>query len=208
MTGILNMLLGSAVRVFTPVTHTYSTAGTFTETIPSGSAHVEIECWGDTGAGGNSIGVDPTEAGGGGGGSGGYTHSSYPLVFANWGQTLAATIGAGGQTTNASGTGSSVSTGSFAITTMSSGGGGGGFTASSSSSPGAGGVGGSASGGNLANTSGNGGASGQGPPNETGGAGGAGISGVNGTGNPGGNGGGINGVRQLGKAGLAIFRYT
>jgi hypothetical protein len=180
---------GLTVAPFGGQTDTFSTAGTFTETIPSGSSQVVMEVWGGSGSGGG--GTYPTKpyTSGGGGGSGGYNKTTVSLSSADWGKTITATIGAPG-------TASTLTSGTKAITTMTSNtgaGGGGGVVGT----PGAGGAAGSASGG-ATHSSGNAGV--------TGGAGGAGIVGTNGTGNGGGAGNIMSGV--AGSNGLAVLKYT
>lgn len=192
---------------FTPVTHTYNTAGSYTETIPTGASQVVIEVWGGSGAGGAGFGPVCTGYTGGGGASGSYSRSTYSLNSGNYGQTIAVAVGAAGLGASGSngsnGGASSASSGSFPMTTMSSPGGGGGGKAVSGLDGAAGVAGGTASGGNVANSNGTGGFPGAGN-----GTGGAGIAGVNGTGAKGGNGKTFGGAGANGGAGLLIFAYT
>jgi hypothetical protein len=128
-----------------PLLHAYTALGPGTETIPSGYAFVAIENKGG-GAGNSAPGHTAGYASGGGGA--GYSRSVYPLTSSNWGQTINYSVGQGGGTNlNNNGTpgvASSVSAGSFAMTTMTANGG-----AASS-----GGAGGTASGGNQVNATG------------------------------------------------------
>lgn len=138
-------LTARQIAAFTPVTVTYNTVGSFTETAPAGATNVVIEVWA---GGGQGMGVSKVATlGGAGGAAGGYSKSTYVI---SGGQTLNLTVGSGGagggtRTPVAGGT-SSCSSGSKTITTMTANGG----TGSST-----GGVGGAASGGNLANGTGN-----------------------------------------------------
>lgn len=87
------------------VSDTYSTAGSFTWTAPTGIYSVQVECWGA--GGGGSIG----NAGGGGGGGGAYARS---VVNVTPGTGYAITVGAGGSTdVNSNGNNST-----FATTTV------------------------------------------------------------------------------------------
>lgn len=151
------------------VVHVYTTAGTTTETIPSGSTTMTIELFGACGGGGGGGGAGNS---GGCGGGGGYARSAY-TVTGHTGQNVSYTLaaaGAGGAgATVSGGTGaaggspgaSSASSGTFTITTMTAnGGGGGGGGGALSSQRGTGGTGSSASGGNAANTSGSAGSAG------------------------------------------------
>jgi hypothetical protein len=148
----LQMQLVSTGSVSNAITHSYSTAGSFTETIPVGYNNVTIEVWGASGGGG-STGFTTC---GGGGGSGGYSLSTYS-VTGHGGQTIAFTVGALGPYAAAANTpagSSSVSSGSFTLATMSATGGIVGFPTASNFSGGPGGPGGTASGGTVANTTG------------------------------------------------------
>jgi hypothetical protein len=184
---------------FTPFTQTYPTPGSFTETVPAGAVNVVIETWGGGGIGGNGSGTGCGIADGGGAGAGGYCRSTYSCTS---GQTLNLVVGQG-TTTVLAGTGSSVTSGTFSVTTMSAGVG---TKGQNATLGGAGGAGGTATGGNVNNTPGtNGDAAGAG----SGGA--AGTAGVNG--GPAGAGGhGGSGASQLGRTnggnGLILLRYT
>lgn len=194
MSGFAGVLAcgGSA---FVSVTRSYTTGTSATETIPTGATNVIVEMWGSTGNGGGGTTAACVDRGGGGAGSGGYAKT---VLSAVGGQTVTYTIGVGAASTIVSGT--------FTITSMTSNNGIGGGNASSSA-VGTGSAGGTATGGNTTNTTGNAGANGA---LGVGGAGGASIVGTNGTGNGGGRGGdnGVNTGRTLAQTGLIIFKYT
>jgi hypothetical protein len=190
------------------VTRTYTTPGSFTETIPAGFNTLTIECWGSSAGGGVGFGSGLTTTGGGGGGSAGYSRSTV-TVTGLAGDTLNYTVAAAGAA-GFSGETSSVSSGTLAITTMTCTGGIFGTAATGTASPGTGGAGGTATGGTVVNTNGNAGQTGQtqtGSPPGLGGAGGAGIAGIFNGGAVGGRGGGI-GVAQAGGGGIVIFNYS
>lgn len=194
--------VSSATGSFTPVLHTYATAGVFTETIPVGASNVTIEVWGASGGGNHGSGTGCGVALGPQGGSGGYV-LTIVNVSANNGQTINFTVGTAGTGGGGAGGASTVSSGTFALTTMTGNGGGGG---GSGGANGLGGVAGTASGGNTTNTTGNAGANGD---NIGGGGTGAGIVGINGSGAIGGAGGlGASASGHVGGAGLVIFKYT
>lgn len=196
-------------QAFAGSTSSYTSHGSFTETIPSGASNVVIEVWGASSAGGDVAGGPAHD--GGGGASGGYARSSYSLSPSNWGQTMTVVIGTGGVARfGLSGlvpaVDSSVASGSYSLTTMI---GAKPFTGGSPGnnvSAGAGGSGLTGSGGNVANVAGNnGGTSGVGHLPA------AGVVGVNGTGQVGGTGGTValgGGSSTNGFDGLAIFKYT
>lgn len=146
----LSNFWGASKNTFTPVLRTYTSGTAVTETAPTGASNVLIAVWGGGGGGGG--GYDDSEFGypvnGCGGGGGAYCESSYSI---SGGQTLTYTVGFGGNGGlfgGSSGTLSSVSSGTRAITTM-------------TANPGQGGtrvqvgLGGTASGGTTTNTSGN-----------------------------------------------------
>jgi hypothetical protein len=179
---------------FSGQTDTFNTAGTFTETIPSGASQVVIEVWGASGGGGGGQTATKPFTIGGGGGSGGYSRRTIAISSGNWGKTIHTVIGASGGDASA-GAASTLSSGTFTMTTQNANGGGGGGT------NGGGGAGGTSSGGTT-NTPGN-----VGGPGGTGSStGGAGIVGINGTGGSGGTGNFNSGA--VGATGLAIFKYT
>lgn len=193
--------LSSATGGFNPTTSSYTTAGTFTESIPSGATTMEIEVNGASAGGGAGSGTGCGAHGGGGGGAGGYSKTILNVASAN-GQTISVTVGAAGSSAGAGGA-SIVSSGSFALTTMTGNGGSPGVTGGL----GTGGAGGTASGGNTTNTTGaSGGTGGAGNP---GGAGGAGHAGDFVTGSTGGAG-GNDGVHSggVGGVGKIAFHYT
>jgi len=149
------------------VLHVYTTAGSGTETAPSGSSQVTVELFGACGGGGGG----GSASGGGGGGGGGYSRTLKTGISS--GQTLNYSLSAGGAggtgsnttgTAGSAGSASTVTSGTITVTTMTanSGGGGGGGSSSPTST---GGSAGTASGGTAANTSGTAGQNG----NEAGG---------------------------------------
>jgi hypothetical protein len=187
------------------VTHLYTTAGTFTETIPAGVSTCVIEVFGAGGGGGAKFASGGNTSGGGGGGSGGYSRTSV-AVGGSAGLTMGVTVGAGANGLN--GGPSFVQSGSFSLTTLTGNGGILGGSAPSLATGGTGGAGGTASGGTAVNTSGNAGSAGaNNAGGGTGGAGGPGVSGINAGGNPGGNGGGVL-ANQPGGTGVVIFSYS
>jgi len=174
-------IMSTSAGTFAPVTYSYNTASSGTNTIPSGATTLTLEVWGGSGNGGGYPAY--------GGSSGGYCRSTY-TVSASAGDTIDWTVG------SISGT-STVSSGTYSLTTMTSTGG-----AAGTGSPGAVGT---ATGGTVANTSGNAGQSGQFGP------GGAGIVGIYGTGSSGGySGANIPGYENgtPGGPGLVIFHYA
>jgi hypothetical protein len=204
--SFLQLQLVSTGSVSNAITHTYTTAGSFTETIPTGYNNVTIEVWGAS-AGGATSGF--SAQGGGGGGSGGYALSNYS-VTGHGGQTMAFVVGALGAYNAAPGTAagtSSATSGTFTITGMNCLGGIVGTQPASNFAGGPGGPGGTATGGNVSNTTGNTGGSGAGP---FGGGGGLGVPGINGGGNSGGV--GANATPSppgtAGLPGVVVFRYT
>lgn len=187
------------------VTRLYTTAGSFTETIPAGVSTCVIEVFGAGGGGGAKFTSSGNTSGGGGGGSGAYSRTSV-AVGGSAGLTMLLTVGAGAQGLN--GGPSFVQSGSFGLTTLTGGGGILGGSAPSLATGGTGGAGGTASGGTAVNTSGNAGSAGANSAGGgAGGAGGPGVSGLNAGGNPGGNGGGIL-TNQAGGTGVISFSYT
>lgn len=141
------------VTPFTPVTLTFTTAGAFVITIPTGPSSMTVEIFGGGGGGGGNTGIVV----GNGGSSGARTVSTYAITSANWGQTFTLTTGAikaGTGTVNNFGQAGNPTTavaGTFTgLATMTANGGGGG-----SQSLGGAGPGGSSSGGNVTNQTGN-----------------------------------------------------
>lgn len=193
--------LSSATGGFNPTTNTYSTPGTFTETIPTGATTLEIEGAGGSGGGGNGSGSGCGAHGGGGGGGPGYNKTILNVSAFN-GQTISVTIGAGGSTAGA-GVATVIASGTFSLTTMTANGGSPGV----SGGLGTGGAGGTATGGNTTNTTG---ATGSiGGAGNAGGAGGTGHIGDFLTASNGGTGG--NDATHNGAAGgtgKAAFHYT
>ena len=154
---------------FLPTTFTYNTAGAALQTIPTGATTMTVECWGSSAGGGVNGGSL-----GGGGGSGGYAKTIIS-VSGDGGQNINYSVGAAGGP-GLTGGNSTVSAGTFAISTMTCNAGGAGVGNTHGS-------GGSSSGGVTTNTSGNPGADGS-----SGGMGGAGIVGTYATGSNGGQG--------------------
>jgi hypothetical protein len=190
------------------VQRVYQTPGPGTETFPTGYNTLTIECWGATGGGGTSFGSGVTLTGGGGGAAGGYTRTVLTVTGLG-GLTLNYLVGLGGAVDFA-GSVSTVTSGTQAITTMTSNGGNPGTNASSITAPGSGGTGGTASGGTAANTAGNNGGAGQtqsGTPPGGGGSAGLGVAGIYFGGNSGGRGGGSI-VAQAGANGIVLFNYS
>jgi hypothetical protein len=199
----LQTQLVSTGSVSNAITHTYTTAGSFTETIHTGYNTLTIEVWGAAGGGGNLFSTQS----GGGGGSGGYALSSYS-VTGQGGKTIAFTVGVGG-VHNPPGTAagfSSASSGTLTITSMTCNGGTIGFDAASNFSGGPGGPGGTAAGGNVSNTTGNTGGMGV---SSFGGNGAVGVPGINGGGTSGGTGAAAPSTPGTnGGAGVVVFRYV
>lgn len=203
---------GTAIR-------TYSTVGSFVETVPAGFTNVLIEVWGGSGGGGAGAGTPPSppiQAGGGGAASGAYVRSTYSVAGLG-GQTINLTVGslgAGGSGPPNDGTAggnSTVSSGSFSLTTMTATGGAQGLHAANSVTPGAAGIGGAATGGNVINTSGNSGSPGtHAGAFGNGGTGGGGIPGINNGGAPGGSGGDPSDLNlgNSGGVGVIVFQYS
>jgi hypothetical protein len=167
-----------------------SGTGTFTlpTNLPASGVTLTIEIWGGGGGGESGTGLSEPA-----GGEGAYVRSTFALTTTNNGQTIAFSVGIGGVAVGGNGTESVVSSGSFALTTMTAGPGHGAV-----SGPGAGGT---ASGGNASNTNGSAGTV-------------AGITGtVPGDGSPhGGGGAGESGngasPARPGAAGAVVFAFT
>ena len=186
VSGILNLLL--AGHVFTAQTVTVNTASSGSIPIPAGATNMEIELYGASAVGGALNGT----GGGGGGGSGGLARTKLNVAGNNL-QTIAYSVGAATSS-------STVSSGTFSLTTMTANSGNIGGTGSSG---GPGGTGGTASGGNTLNQTGNTGTAGV--TSSIGGAGAPGITGDLGTGNPGGH--GAN-TQTGGQPGLMVVKFT
>jgi hypothetical protein len=185
-----------------PTTRTY-TSGSGTETIPVGVSTMTLEVWGASGAGGPGSGSGCVFSGGGGGGSGGYALTIINVAAAN-GQTMAYSVGVAGTPGGGVAGASTVSSGSYSLSTVT---GGGAAPGQNGGAGGAGGAGGSPSGGNTTNTTGHTGATGG--SGVAGGAGATGIAGINGTGGAGGPGGTLGGQSGgAGNQGLIIFKYV
>lgn len=193
--------VSSATGSFSPVTQTFSTAGSFTASVPVGASNLTLEIWGGAGGGNTGSGSGCAAQSGGGGGSGGYSESVFSVAAVN-GQTITLSIGTAGSGSGGNGGTTTASSGTFSITTMNATGGGGGQVGGS----GLGGTAGTGGGGNTTNSSGNAGQNGS----VIGGGGtGGGVVGVNGTGTHGGTGGfGSAAHGTVGGAGLAILRFT
>lgn len=190
------------------VTRIYTTPGPAVETIPTGFTTCLIEVWAGGGGGGVSFGSTGamTLTGGGGGGSGGYSRTSI-TVTGHGGDTLNYSVGSGGAV-GFTGVGSSVSSGTFSLTTLTTNPGVFGTSATSTIAPGTGGAGGTATGGTIVNTNGNAGSAGLTfAGGGLGGAPGLGIPGINDGGNSGGRGGGITAAGAGGGA-IVCFSYS
>lgn len=187
------------------VQHTYNTAGTFVETVPTGFTTLTLEVWGAGGGGGGGTNTGPNGVGGGGGGSGGYARSSITVTGLG-GDTVNFTVAAAGVPAGNGGT-SSASSGTLTFATMTATGG---IAGVSAPPAGAGGAGGTATGGTIVNTPGGSGNAGQSnPAGGGGGIGGFGIPGINGGGNPGGGGGSIGHLAGFaGGVGVVVFTYS
>jgi len=168
-----------------PCSETFSTAGTYTWTAPTGVSSADMACWGGGG------GADVISASAGGGGGGGAFASTTQAVAAGESWTVIVGAGGDGQTTPTSGGDSSIAL-SFSTSTLAKGG-----TFANGTAGGAGGTtttsigttkrqGGNGGTGNTTGDVGGGGGGAAGPH-------GAGGNGANGTsGSVGGGGGGAN----------------
>src|SRR5262247_1821407 len=87
---VLSLLLHGAPLCWA-TTDTYTTAGTFTWTCPTGVTSVQAEVWAGGGGGGAGNGVD---TGGGGGGGGAYSKKNTIAVTPSTGYTVI--VGAAG----------------------------------------------------------------------------------------------------------------
>lgn len=97
---------------FTPVTHTYTTPGTFSETVPAGASLVTITVDGAGAGGSKSSGIGVFDGSGGGGGSRAILLNR-AVLSAEWNTTLPYVVGAGGAggtTSNAPGANGGAST--------------------------------------------------------------------------------------------------
>jgi hypothetical protein len=196
MSGASFMELMDPLNAFSPTNHVYSSAGTFTETIPIGATTLDIETWGPPGAGGsgNTFGIGTQ---GGGGGSGGYSHSSY-TVTGHSGQTFTVTVGTPAFN-------STVVNGTFTTAVnMSAPAGGNGGNSTVGGGGAAGAAGAVGTGGNVANSAGNAGNKGSPASN---GMGGPGVVGVHATG-PHGLRGNFNNSTNPAGPGYAVFHYV
>lgn len=181
---------------------TINVAGTGVYVIPSGYTTLTAEIWGASAAGCPGTGSGDSAVGGGGGGAGGYCLSSLNVSAAG-GETINYQCGASlnAKVPATSANASTLTSGTFSLTSMSAGGGGGGGQGTTGNA----GAGGTATGGGTTNTAGNagtfGGSSGAGQ-------GGNGIVGINGTGPFGGHGGYLGISFQAGKDGLIKFTLS
>lgn len=181
---------------FTPVTHTYTTGTSATETIPVGASSLIIE---DCGSGGGG-GTQNSPNFGAGAGSGAYVKKTVSVAGAS-GRTLTYTVGAVGTGATIPGAGTNATASTVVNATfltsvsLSAGGGTGGNI--SGVSPGAGGT---PTGGDT-NTAGN-------PGNSSGTGGGLGIVGTNCTTGTGGHGGQQPGFGGDGGGATIVFAYT
>lgn len=165
LTGVVMEMLSAGA--FVPVTHIVTTAGTGSWTIPAGATLMTLEAFGATGNGGAAT----TPNSGGGGGAGGYSLTQVALA-GNAGQTVNYSVGAVAAATT-------ISSGTFTLTTMTANAGGNGTNL-------AGGSGGTASGGTTTNSTGNPGDAGTGASGDS--LGGPGKVGIITTGPSGANG--------------------
>ncbi len=186
---------------FTPITDSYTTVGTYTETIPTGATHLVIEDCGNSSSGGAGSSIHS----GGGGGGGAYSKKTFTLTSTNWGQTFTAVIGSQAPSSgiapssgNSPGLNTVVNNTFSTALSMSVSGGSGGL----GSNPYTGGSAGAASGGDT-NTAGGAGGTGGAYP----GSGGVGATGTDCNGATGSSGvnGGISGPGSLG---AEYFEYT
>lgn len=116
---------------FSPVTYTFTTAGTSSVNVPTGATQIIVECIGGGGEGGRGE-TDPSTEYGGSGGGGAYVKITKTLTSGDAGKTVNYTVGAGGTGGTLDGNNgvasSSTTTGfSFGNYSISAGGGGGGF---------------------------------------------------------------------------------
>ena len=125
----LTMTLANTGTSSGTITRIYQTPGSAVETIPSGFNTLTIECWGGSGGGGGGFFSGGNTSGGGGASSGSYSRTVVSVTGLG-GDTLNFTVGALGIPSNNAGA-SSVSSGTLAITTMTSPGGLGGGNATS-----------------------------------------------------------------------------
>ncbi len=204
MSGILGALAGGAG--FKPITRIYTAVGAGTETIPPGARFLTVELWGGGGSGGGgTVGSTP----GAGGGGGAYLRTNSILVSGGSGKTINYTVGNGGAAITGNGLvngnaggASSISSGTFTITSKSANPGGAGNGANNAG--GAGGTGGAAGTGDAVNTAGFNGQSSAG-----GGNGASAVTGLNGSGGAGGGGAPDNVTPSTaGNAGRVVFIYT
>src|ERR1700690_1030259 len=146
----------ASITVGMPGVHTY-TSGSGTEVIPSSVNTLVIEAWGGSGGGGYGFVVYGTQYSGGGGGAGGYAKTTIS-VTGHGGATMTYVVGTAGKFASSGGGQSSVTAGTFTMTTMLAGGG---LVGLSSYGTGpSGGPGGSASGGTDVDQAGGSGAPG------------------------------------------------
>lgn len=163
-------------------TVTYSTAGTYNWTVPTGVTSIQVEAWGGGGGGGGATAA--TGRSGGGGAGGAYVKNTNVTVIA--GTTYTITVGAGGvagtsSSATVNGAAGGSSTAVFGSTTITAVGGGGANGGASGAVSGAGGTGtnsGNAGFSGSFNYAGGNGASGLGGSYGGGGGGSAGSSGI------------------------------
>jgi YD repeat-containing protein len=91
--------VSSSGSCFTPVTHTYTTGSSATETVPTGASTATITMW----SGGGGGGKDTTDVGGGGGGG----CQVVQTISVQGGNTFTYSVGGGGAGRSTNGTGGS-----------------------------------------------------------------------------------------------------
>jgi hypothetical protein len=89
LSGFSFLFLFSAIQLSAQPAQTYSTAGTFTFTVPAGVTSLDVQAWGGGGCAGNNTGRRAC----GGGGGGAYTGGTINVTP---GATLTVVVGAGG----------------------------------------------------------------------------------------------------------------
>lgn len=198
--------LAISSAAFTPSVVIHTSGSAATETFPAGASNLEAQAWGPGGNGGVGAGTGCNIRGAGGGGAGAYSRASFNIAASPL-KTLTYTVG------TASGGNTTISSGTFAISTITCASGANGGNAVAGGANGTGGTGGAATNANsgAVNTTGGTGNNGT---SGVGGAGAAGTAGnVTGDGSPygaGGHGGvsASNTGQTGGGTGATVFAYT